>query len=236
MSTTEQKTQYEAVAQSEDGSTDSDTQKQTIWVQGFYKYCLVVLCCITVIFASTAVCVTYTFPPASDDLPPTNSSSPPEFTQCGTSPAEARSRGCFFDVISFAWQTPLCYDPSLMEEFLAVHNWTFYTDFTTAVAVPLETVLLGEANLMVTWQYHITHCGFLYLQMHRAFENGYIDSHLHSYKHSEHCRNMIMRIGIPNTVKDEDVFTRANLLYPTCDKVGEYGDSAYYDKVYGGSL
>ena len=49
----------------------------------------------------------------------------PKYTNCGTSPEEARSRNCSFDILSFAWQTPECYDGELMRDFVEYmrENW-----------------------------------------------------------------------------------------------------------------
>ncbi|KAK0649769.1 hypothetical protein B0T16DRAFT_410690 [Cercophora newfieldiana] len=140
------------------------------------------------------------------------------FPSCGSSPAEARSRGCHFDILSFAWQTPECFDAKLMDSFLAFGNWTFYAEPNrTAETVDLETALRGESSLFVDWKYHVTHCTFMWMQMHRAYAvRGYIDSHLDSYAHTMHCRwTLLERDTAPETVN-----VVANLKYPVCRKVG----------------
>jgi len=45
-------------------------------------------------------------------------------------PSEARSRNCSFDLISFAWQLPPCYDAPLIAEFQSWSNWTLYNTNT----------------------------------------------------------------------------------------------------------
>jgi hypothetical protein len=229
----ESKTQYELVVQSEDGTTDGDAQNRGIWLQPMHRYRFVAWACLTIILSSIAGSISYSLSAALTTASSSAVTSYPEFTDCGSTPAEARSRGCSFDVMSFAWQTPLCYDPSLIEEFLAFHNWTYYTDGEHGITVPLETVLKGDVGLWVTWKYHVTHCSYMYRQMHRAYENGWIDSHIRSNHHTIHCHNMLLRVGIPDYVTDEMVFTTAALLYPTCDKVGATGVSVF-DKIYGG--
>lgn len=47
---------------------------------------------------------------------------------CGSTPDEARSLGCFFDQLSFAWQVPECYDEETMTEFLAASEWQYFDD------------------------------------------------------------------------------------------------------------
>ena len=44
-------------------------------------------------------------------------SSRPKWKDCGNDAETARLRGCSFDLISFAWQTPECYDGELVADF-----------------------------------------------------------------------------------------------------------------------
>jgi hypothetical protein len=85
-----------------------------------------------------------------------------KFSSCGNSTASARERGCFFDMISFSWQTPECFVGNLVSEFSAWNNWTFYTEMHGNVTVPTEIALLGERDLWVTWEYHMVHCTFVW--------------------------------------------------------------------------
>ena len=67
--------------------------------------------------------------------------------------------------------------------------------------------------------------------MHRAYERGWIDAHLHAYNHTLHCQHMLLMQGID----DEDVATRATVIYPVCEKVrgvGEGEGASLWDKVY----
>jgi hypothetical protein len=53
------------------------------------------------------------------------------YNHCGTSPAEARRRGCVFETTGFAWLPPACLDPASEDQFLAYvksHNLTYYRD------------------------------------------------------------------------------------------------------------
>jgi hypothetical protein len=75
----------------------------------------------------------------------------PKFSSCRNSTASARERGCFFDMISFSWQTPECFIEPLVSEFSTWDNWTFYTEKRGNVTVPTEVTLLGERDLWVTW-------------------------------------------------------------------------------------
>jgi hypothetical protein len=74
----------------------------------------------------------------------------PARSSCGNTPQVARQRGCSFDLISFAWQTPECYDSSLVSEFATWGKWSFYTDKYGNVSVPQHVALVGEQSLWVT--------------------------------------------------------------------------------------
>ncbi|KAK4158406.1 hypothetical protein C8A00DRAFT_28686 [Chaetomidium leptoderma] len=143
------------------------------------------------------------------------------WTTCGSSPTEAQSRGCRFDILSFAWQTPECYDGELMQDFIHYDNnnntWQFYAHPNrTDVVVDLATALEGQRTLYVDWKYHITHCTFMWRQMHRAYAlRGYIDGHLDSYEHTLHCQWVLTErdtpLGMVNVV--------AELKYPECRRI-----------------
>ncbi|KAK4446248.1 hypothetical protein QBC34DRAFT_331742, partial [Podospora aff. communis PSN243] len=151
------------------------------------------------------------------DLPTSTSPPSPVHTSCGTTPDEARSRGCHFDILSFAWQTHECYDAELMDDFMAYDNWTFYTQPNrTSKTVSLTDALKGDVSLFVDWKYHVVHCTFMWMQMHRAFViKGWIDSHLDSYAHTKHCRWALLE----KETKMEEVNVVAKVKYPACRRV-----------------
>jgi hypothetical protein len=73
------------------------------------------------------------------------------WSSCGNDTTTARARGCSFDLISFAWQTPECYDSSLVADFVAWDTWEFYTEKYGNTTVAQDVVLMGEESLWVTW-------------------------------------------------------------------------------------
>lgn len=157
------------------------------------------------------------------------------WTSCGTTPSEARARNCRFDILSFAWQTPECYDDELMTAFLQRHPWQFYLHPNrTDEVVSLEVALQGEQTLYVDWEYHVAHCTFMWRQMHRAYRlRGFVDSHLDAYKHTLHCQGVLLEKGVPGGV----VNVVAAVKYPECREVGGRRSkaSAFAVTVAGGS-
>jgi hypothetical protein len=135
---------------------------------------------------------------------------------CGGSPDEARSRGCKFDLLSFAWQTSECYDHDLHEQFLAYEEWQFFTAKLGNETVPLEVARMGDRTLYATETYHFVHCTFMWMQMHRAYTIlGYIDSHLDAYNHTLHCQGVLFKRGSPPS----QVTTVGVLKYPSCRRI-----------------
>lgn len=45
--------------------------------------------------------------------------------QCGSTPEEARSLGCRFEMHNFAWVPPACYDEELSSEWNSFQDWGF---------------------------------------------------------------------------------------------------------------
>jgi len=113
---------------------------------------------------------------------------------CGVTPTQARSNGCLFDVVSFSWLPPACYDAVLVDDFLAVEPWEWFLDPLGTQPVLLEAVQRGEGSEMyVSWRYHIVHCVFMWQKLHRALDNGrVIDAYIGNYNHTSHCGHMLM--------------------------------------------
>jgi len=156
----------------------------------------------------------------------------PRWPSCGDNPTTARERGCSFDLITFAWQMPKCYDAPLVEEFAAWEPWTFWTDEHGNDTVQLEDARKGDAALWLPWQYHVVHCTFVWRQMHRAYEAGWIDEHSRSYHHTTHCQKMLLMDchdeGRFCILPNDTVVTGADLIYPACEKVDK-GYQAEWD-------
>jgi hypothetical protein len=115
-------------------------------------------------------------------------------TPCGSSPAEARTAGCIFDVMSFSWLSPSCFDADLTHEFEHHADWHWYRNPMATKEVAKEEVLQGESRqLFVDTKYHRAHCTFMWKKLHRALAKGwYVDSYIGSYNHTKHCEHMLL--------------------------------------------
>ena len=126
--------------------------------------------------------------------------------ECGNSPSEALSRGCSFDVMSFAWLPAPCFDKELMQDFLSLRNWVWYRDESgnEPAADPMAVASGQYDQLFVTQEYHMYHCTYMWRKMHRAVQRALpLDGYIGSMGHTEHCENMLVHqapLNSTNTV------------------------------------
>ncbi|KAJ5962153.1 hypothetical protein N7501_007094 [Penicillium viridicatum] len=169
--------------------------------------------------------------------------------QCGEVASQAQARGCHFDLISFSWLPPACYDAELTEDFLKSYNWTWSTDPQGKNLVPIEDVKKGDFEYLFTdLKYHVVHCAYMWKKLHRALSTGdlsRVDGYTAGYGHTKHCTQMMLdrdsdlsRSGVAGLVK-----------FPLCGQGmlldngpgwfrmhnGEkrFGMSGYYEDVFG---
>lgn len=137
---------------------------------------------------------------------------------CGNSPEEARSRGCHFDVISFCWLAPECYDAELSTEFDNANALEWYLDPNQTIPLSHDQIMTGEwTDLYVNWEYHLRHCTAMWKKLHRAVMTGRgrqsIDGYIGTLIHTEHCEKMLL--GDRQIAWDE-FNTRIKVKYPAC--------------------
>jgi hypothetical protein len=169
--------------------------------------------------ATATAATTHQTPPPNSH--PTNHDSQPLYTDCGNTPTEALRRGCAFDPISFAWQTPECYDGEIASAFRSWDRWEYFADIKGRETVSEEVALRGEQDLFVRDQFHVTHCTFMWRQMHRAFTVlKHIDSHLNNYNHTLHCQRVLLKAASPR-FHPQAITTAAQVIYPRCIPVEE---------------
>ena len=105
--------------------------------------------------------------------------SPEHAKSCGTSPTEARSLGCVFQLWSYSWVPSPCFDSALESDFLALANssegWGYYIRLhgRDRDLVNLEDVSRGDRNdLFSTWGQHYWHCAFYQRKFFRMIGEG----------------------------------------------------------------
>lgn len=148
-------------------------------------------------------------------------SSPAEKLHCGTTPAEARALGCKFDIMSFAWTPPSCYDHARSQSFLSTHGpWTFYLDHNATI--PLSTEDLSNHEVIWTEHgYHVVHCLYAWERLHRASllsssseQTGVlVPGEMANLNHTMHCVGLL---GEGEMVERRKVNAVAYLVFDGC--------------------
>jgi hypothetical protein len=139
--------------------------------------------------------------------------------QCGTTAAEARARGCQFEMTGFAWLPKECLDPTVETEFLEI-DIHYYRDSNYTQEAPLEEVRRGDGHgYFVRHDYHRAHCAFLLKKLHKAMSSGNkVDGLISSVHHTSHCVQMLL--APPDFRSDVAQFAFAK--WPYCGKNGGY--------------
>ncbi|TDZ71705.1 hypothetical protein CTRI78_v001814 [Colletotrichum trifolii] len=139
---------------------------------------------------------------------------------CGSTPQEARQKGCHFDVISFCWLPSQCYDAQLSREFDEANHLEWFLDPNRTEPLTHQQIMTGEyTGLYVNWEYHVRHCTAMRKKMHRAIirENGQgaeaIDGYIGVYEHTKHCEHMLLA---GRNIAPDVINTRIAVKYPDC--------------------
>lgn len=152
-------------------------------------------------------------------LSPAQASAENVWLDRGTKPQEARKRGCSFDILSFAWQTPECYDHANSEAFQK-HNgtWSYFADSDGTRQMSEETAMAGQTTAFVMEDFHFT---YMWRQLHRAYTVlGYVDSHLDNWNHTLRCQKVLLR---SQSVDKQRISTADRVIYPRCKKIVSSG-------------
>ena len=137
---------------------------------------------------------------------------------CGSSPAEAKAMGCVFDVMSFAWTPPQCYDHETSQMYLNRNGpWIFYLDHNATQ--PLEFDSLSDHEIVWTeHSYHIVHCLYAWERGHMAMNMGkgtLIPGEMGSINHTRHCVDLLDDVG-EAAAPAKKVNAIAYLVYDSC--------------------
>ena len=124
-------------------------------------------------------------------------------TDCGITPIEARAQGCHFQLWSYSWVPPRCFDTELHNEFLQLHDkegWQYLRNVSSLSPegetewvreeIPLSKVLEGEqSGIYSTWGQHYWHCAFYLRRFFKA--TGGLTNRDRDLHHSIHCQEWL---------------------------------------------
>lgn len=146
---------------------------------------------------------------------------------CGNTTAEARARGCEFDLLSYSWLPQQCLDRETSAEFRSWilspdrerGSWPFFTDSTFTSRISDEEAL-SERNLPVmtytTWEEHLGHCVFLARRIYRSMGGDFgMDPHFGNYGHTVHCTAEVLK-GIKEDQSESPHLSYFGVYFGTC--------------------
>jgi hypothetical protein len=116
-----------------------------------------------------------------------------DYLTCGTSLAEAKSRGCIYDTLNNAWIPGHCQDDFSIMEYEADGSWYPYADENRTQRLRKEE--LGDRDFYYTsLRDHIVHCATLWRRQFRAWSEGwsYLDDVLVDPVHTMHCSKYLV--------------------------------------------
>lgn len=140
------------------------------------------------------------------------------FNHCGTTPEEARKRGCLFEMHNFAWVPPLCYDEELSQDWNSYKGWEFSwaaNDSSATSASFVQDCRNGNIEAAwVPWYQHMAHCSFILKKYLRSvmFDRP-MDNWTSDWHHNEHCTNMMARLNVNPYFFN----SLLHLKFPVCD-------------------
>lgn len=209
---------YEKVGLDHDSSNDDPksrtsmvTETKILWILTSLNLTILGL----VLFGGHIVLQSHVaLPSTHSSLSSSSQEIPISITQCGTTPSEARARGCRFESNNLAWVPPECYDEQLSAEWDA-QDWDYALN-SSQTPVSKSKVLQGELEAVwVTWGQHIAHCALLVRKYQRAVMfNWPLDNWTSSYEHTAHCAKSYTDWKL--MAHPQKMNAVVNLKFPTC--------------------
>ena len=139
----------------------------------------------------------------------------PTICNCGSSIADAKSKGCKFDSLATSWLPPACRDDELTAEFersgpLEGGAWPYYKDLRKMHLLSVEDLAnmadneSGDRTYYMTTEWYIARCLYYWRKMERAeklgttIERSFLDTSIdgHNISSWHHCANVYLE-GTP---------------------------------------
>jgi hypothetical protein len=145
-----------------------------------------------------------------------------ESPTCGSTPEEARSNGCFFDIMHYAWVPELCYYPMLAEdEFRNFKNNTWYSDAEQTQAIDTAAVMKGEVQVAYnTLEYREYQCAYGWKMIRRALmTRTTVVTRTSNMDESAYCAEMIFTDLNTSDKPTSTQFRRFEVEYLSCSRL-----------------
>lgn len=118
-----------------------------------------------------------------------------EATSCGSSVTEALNLGCSFDIMSYAYYPPSCWDSVLHNEFVHKYSQDWSWSTLDSESLSTEEVLQGNHTEVLALElWHKYHCLYEWRRLIRAVAfRRPLDRKLGNFGHASHCSKTLLR-------------------------------------------
>ncbi|KAH8805508.1 hypothetical protein F5884DRAFT_755080 [Xylogone sp. PMI_703] len=153
------------------------------------------------------------------------------FTDCGTTPDEARAAGCSYEPMQRSWVPPECYfpEPGHEEIYDIFHNRIWYADLNLTIPADVDGLVSGDVLLaylakvfFITHYWHDEHCAYVLrkLAMAVAMRQGMVTSIVANIAHANHCAHFIANRVVHSYnstwLEADHTFTESYLVFEKC--------------------
>lgn len=129
--------------------------------------------------------------------------------ECGATQEEAIANGCIFDIMSFVYVPPGCFEPAIYAETLSLKSplapeaagffpWFRWANFTEPIPQD-ENELSNYRSVWTTQGWHVAHCLYTWRVSTRALarvaageEGVYVVEEATSPTHVDHCNMLVL--------------------------------------------
>jgi len=124
-----------------------------------------------------------------------NITSSAKLITCGGSVAEARQRGCKYDILLNNWVPAPCYDDEFLAEYKDDGSWGAYADKNMTQRLTVEQ--MSQRDFYYTSiRDHVNHCAIMWRKQFWALyeERPAFDTVIANPGHTEHCSQYLMDV------------------------------------------
>ncbi|OHE91934.1 hypothetical protein CORC01_12784 [Colletotrichum orchidophilum] len=119
---------------------------------------------------------------------------------CGSTVAEAKAKGCVFDVMAYGWVPSQCYNGDLVSTYNAydMSPWAFDRNFTKPATE--QVLMAGERRILYTdLRFHQEHCFYTWHNLLHSVEHQrpLIHNLSASTEHRHHCKGLFLHGEAP---------------------------------------
>ncbi|KAH8880819.1 hypothetical protein GQ53DRAFT_754785 [Thozetella sp. PMI_491] len=136
---------------------------------------------------------------------------------CGNSTAEAKAKGCVYDLMASGWMPQPCYQKEISDKYLARDEWKFYSEEGGGVENEISYDMAKEGRFdryYTTNGFHVGHCLYGWERYWFAVEHDLpVDKQAKMPYHSRHCSEYIM-----SNLKHDSVKTLVISAYFACER------------------